>query len=261
MSIFGLITLFSFMVVMGGLVVLEYGNNSDLPLAKVLLVLLRLLIVAQAVLAVYEFPCYLVDGIVFISMGKDFLAKIMFAIVGVILLFIVGVILPKIKWYKHLQPSMGKIIALGIVLLSLFAYNELFNGSYSFDNIGEFHETKAMYEEFDDHFWPTKYIKHHSGMSDEDRIAIYPFDFTLSDGSEVLIYKGETFRQDNGDGTYELFYYPFTWKLYEGSDPVSLMRGGEKDIFVSGSDAVSQSDAPAQEQPAEGGGETQPAAE
>ena len=250
------------MVVMGGLVVLEYGGNSDLPLAKVLLVLLRLLIVAQAVLALYEFPCYLVDGIVFISMGKDFLAKIMFAIVGVIIIFVVSVILPKIKWRKHLQPTMGKIIVLGVVLLSLFAYNELFNGSYSFANGDEFRETKAMYSEFDDHFWPTKYIKHHSSMSDEDRIAIYPFDMTLADGSEVLIYKGETFRQENGDGTYELFYYPFTWKLYEGSDPVSIMKGGEKEEFVSGSDAVSQTDAPVQEeQPAEGGGETQPAAE
>ena len=248
------------MVLMGGLVTLEYGGNSDLPLAKVLLALMRLLIAVEAVIALYEFPCYVADGIVFISMGKDFLAKIMFAIVGVIVLFILGVILPRIKWKKHLQPTQGRIIVLGVVVLCLFAYNELFNGAYSFDNLDEYNAAKEMYAEFDRHFWPTKYIKHHSRMDDEDRIGVYPFDMTLADGTEVKIYKGETFRVDNGDGTYELFYYPFTWKLYEGSDPVSITTFGEKvEPPVSMSDAVSQTDATVQEDTVGEAAQEQPA--
>ncbi len=253
MSVFGVILLLAFLAIIGGLVALEYSGNSDLALSKVLLVLLRLLIVAEACIALYEFPCYVVDGIVFISMGKDFLAKIMFAIVGGIVLFILGVILPRIKWKKHLEATQGRIIALGIVLLCLFGYNEIFNGAYSFDSMEEFNSVKQSYSEFDNHFWPTKYIKHHSSMNDQDEIGVYPFDMTLLDGTKVKIYKGETFRVDNADGTYELFYYPFTWKLYEGSNAESIGVVGElPEPPVSAADVPSQTDiAPVEDLPEE----------
>lgn len=222
MSTFGILSLLVFLLVVGGLVLLHYGDNSDLFIAKVLFMVLRLLVTSQVLVAIYEFPCYVVDGIVFICMGREFLAQIMFAICGLIMLFVGGLIIPKIKWRKHVCPTMPKLIALGIVMICLFTYNELFAGAYSFDSIAQFNETREMYEEYDNHFWPTKYIKHYSAIDEEERIALYPFDVTTANGSEVFIYKGETIRITNEYGNSELFYYPFTWKLYEGSEPVSM---------------------------------------
>ena len=244
MSIFGLLSLLLFLFFMGGMVVLDYGGNSDLAIAKIMLFLLRVLIFMQAVLAIYEFPCYVVDGIVFACMGKTFLAKIMFAIVGAILLFIAIVFLPKIKWGKHLTPTPARLVFLGVVFICLFAYTELYNGAYSFDSIAEFQKAKEEFEELDDHFWPTKYIKHTNKLSEREQIAVYPLDFTFADGTDDFIYKGETYRVDYEDGTYSVYYFPFTWKLYEGSEPVLIISGAAP--VVSGSDVASATDAPVQ---------------
>ena len=244
MSIFGLLSLLVFLMVLGGLIALYYSSNLDLGLAKAVFVIQRLLVCSQVLIAIYEFPCYVVDGIVFISMGKEQLAQIMFAIAGLIVLFVTGLMLPKIKWKKHVTPTLPKIIALGAVFICIFAYNELFAGVYSFDSLAEYNETREQYEEYDDRFWPTKYIQHYSALRDQECIALYPFDVTLADGTEVNIYKGETFRVENEDGTYELFYYPFTWKLYEGAEAVSF--GGASQPVVSDSDlTVSAADASA----------------
>ncbi len=243
MSTFGLLSLLAFLLSMGGLIAFYYGNNLDLGIAKVLFMVFRVLITLQFVWAIYEFPCYLADGVVFISMGKEQLAYIMFAIVGLIILFVTGILLPKIKWRKHVTPTPAKLIVLGAMFICIFTYNELFAGVYSFDSLAEFNETRDRYEEYDDHFWPTKYIKHYSALKEQDLISVYPLDITLGDGTEVFIYKGETFFGENDEGKVGLFYYPFTWKLYEDADPIPF--GGTFEP-VSGSDApVSQTDAPA----------------
>lgn len=244
MSIFGLLSLLLFLVIMGGLVFLEYGDNSDLALARVLTFILRLMVFFQICLAVYEFPCYVADGIVFISMGNVLIAKIMFIIVSVIILFILGFILPRIKWYRYLTPTPAKLIFLGLLFICCFGYNESLGGVYSFDSYAEFRDTKAVYEEVDDRFWPTKYIKHHSNFNDEDRIALYPFDVTTSYGEEVFIYKGETVSYPAADGGYDIYYYPFTWKLYDGGE-AALLYSKNPPPIVSPSDAAANADAPA----------------
>jgi len=244
MSIFGLLSLLLFLLVMGGLVALYYSDNLDLGLAKAVFVVLRVLVFSQVVVALLEFPCYVVDGVVFISMGKPELAKVMFAILGLIIVFITGFILPKIKWKKYVVPTITKMIVFGAVFLCVFAYNELFAGAYTFDSLSQFNETREAYEEYDDRFWPTKYLSHYSPLKERECVALCPLDLTLADGTEVNIYKGETFMEMNEDGTYELFYYPFTWKLYEDGDPVVI--GKPSGEITSPSDVpVTPADAPA----------------
>lgn len=99
-----------------------------------------------------------------------------------------------------------------------------------------------MYEEYDDRFWPTKYIKHHSALKDRECISLCPFDVTLADGTQVNIYKGDTFIGENEQGERQLYYYPFTWKMYEDTAPLPFSGAGSQP--VSGSDApVSSADA------------------
>lgn len=247
MSLFGLLSLLLFLIVMGVLVILEYGDNSDLAFAKVMTFVLRLMVFAHICLALYEFPCYVADGIVFISMGNVFIAKIMFIIVGLIILFILGFILPRIKWGRYLTPTPAKLIFLGLLFICCFSYNEIAGGVYSFDSYDEFRSTKAAYEEVDNRFWPTKYIKHHSKFNDEDRIALYPFDVTTSLDEEVFLYKGETVSYPTADGSYDIYYYPFTWKLYDGGETALLYSENPPVIIAP---EASSTDVPAP--PAEG---------
>lgn len=258
MSIFGLLSLLLFLIVMGVLVILEYGDNSDLAFAKVLTFVLRLMVFSQICLAVYEFPCYVADGIVFISMGNVLIARIMFIIVGLIILFILGFILPRIRWSRHLTPTPAKLIFLGILFICCFSYNEIAGGVYSFDSYDEFRDAKAAFEEVDDRFWPTKYIKHYSKFSDEDRIALYPFDVTTSYDEEIFIYKGETVQYPNSEGGYDIYYYPFTWKLYDGGE-TALLYSENPPAIVSSSDVPSAADVPAAPAP-EATPQTTPAA-
>ncbi len=221
MSTFGLLTLLTFILATGGLVVLMYGGNTDLVLSKILMFVLQLLIAAEVVLALYEYPCYVVDGIIFICMGEPMLAWIMLGIFGLIIFFTLAMLLPRINWRKSLNVSPAKLIFTGLLLIVLMAYTELLNGIYTFDSYEQFVETKARYEEYDDRLLPTKYIRHESEENGE-QIALYPFDVTTAAGPQPVIYKGETFMVADEYGGFELFYYPFTYRLYEGADPVSF---------------------------------------
>lgn len=221
MSTFSLLVILIFMLSTGGLVALMYGGNTDLALSKILMFVLQLLVAAEFVLAIYEYPCYVVDGIIYICMGEPTLAWIMLGIFGLIIVFVLAMILPRINWRKSLTVSPAKLIFTGLLLMMLLAYTELLNGVYSFESYEQFAETKARYEEYDDRLLPTKYIRHESEEHGE-QIALYPFDVTTAAGEQPVIYKVETFAVTNEDGSTELFYYPFTYRLYEGSDPVSF---------------------------------------
>ena len=221
MSTFGLLVILIFMLATGGLVALMYGGNTDLALSKILMFVLQLLIAAEFVLAIYEYPCYVVDGIIFVCMGEPTLAWIMLGIFGLIILFVLAMILPRINWRKSLTVSPVKLIFTGLLLVMLLAYTELLNGVYSFDSYQQFQETKARYEEYDDRLLPTKYIRHESEEHGE-QIALYPFDVTTAAGEQPVVYKAETFLALNEYGVPELYYYPFTYRLYEGADPVSF---------------------------------------
>lgn len=221
MSAFGLLVILIFLLATGGLAALIYGGNTDLVLSKILMFLLHLLIAMEFVLALYEYPCYVVDGIIFVCMGEPMLAWIMLGIMGAIILFALAMILPRINWRKSLTVSPAKLIFCGLLLMTLLAYTELFNGVYSFDSYDQFVEVRARYEEYDNRFLPTKYIRHTDEEHGEE-IALYPFDVTTASGEQPFIYKGETFLEIYEDGSTELFYYPFTYRLYEGAEPVSF---------------------------------------
>ncbi len=238
MSVFGLLVVLTFMLATGGLVALMYGGNTDLALSKILMFILQLLIGMEFILALYEYPCYVVDGIIFICMGEPKLAWIMLGIFGLIILFVLAMILPRINWRKSLTVSPAKLIFCGLLLVTLLAYTELLNGVYSFESYEQFTATRELYEEYDNRFLPTKYILH---ADDEHgyEVALYPFDVTTAAGEQPLIYKGETFQKTYDDGTTELFFYPFTYRLYEGAEPVSF----ESPLHTS-VPSVSASDAP-----------------
>lgn len=221
MSAFGLLVVLTFLLATGGLVALIYGGNTDLAVSKILMFILQLLIALEFVLALYEYPCYVVDGIIFVCMGEPKLAWIMLGILGLIILFAVAMILPRINWRKSLTVSPVKLIFCGLLLMALLAYTELFNGIYSFESYEHFTETRARYEQYDNRFLPTKYILHADDEHGEE-VALYPFDVTTAAGVQPFIYKGETFLATNEDGSTELFYYPFTYRLYEGAEPVSF---------------------------------------
>ena len=100
MSTFGILALFAFVILAGGLAALMYYGTDDLPLAKVMLCCLYALIAAEFMLAVIKFPCYVIDGIVFICMGYKVLAEVMFVIFAAIILFFVIFFMTKINWNK-----------------------------------------------------------------------------------------------------------------------------------------------------------------
>lgn len=222
MSTFGILALFAFVILAGGLAALMYYGTDDLMLAKVMLCSLYVLTAAEFVLAIIKYPCYVIDGIVFVSMGYKALANVMFVIFGAIILFLIIFFLTKINWTKFLRVSSAKIIISGVLLLCLFAYTELFNGMGSFDSYEEFKQTKAVYEQYDVHFWPTKYIKHHSRLYNRDCVSVYPFDAKTASGRQPFVYRVDIDHETDDDGYTHYFYYPFTWKAYEGSEPVEF---------------------------------------
>jgi len=268
MSTFGLMVMFVFIIATGGLVALIYSGNTEMSLSKILMLVLQVLVGAELVLALYEYPCYAVDAIIYVCMGEPKLAWIMLAILALIILFIMAMILPRLNWSKSLTVKPGKLIVTGLLLMVLLAYTELINGVYSFESYDQFIETRQLYEEYDDRFFPTKYIRHTTD-DEEERIALYPFDVTTAAGELPVLYKAETFSVTHEDGTTELFYYPFTYRLYEGAEPVSFFdrtvpqtsgsdaaddgaqNSGTSGGDVSGGDASGSDTGAAQEQPAE----------
>jgi len=238
MSTFGLLVLLAFIVTTGLLVALLYGGNTDLPISKMLMLVLQLLIAGEFALALYEYPCYVVDGIIFVCMGESMLAWIMLGIFALIIFFVVAMIIPRLNWRKSLEVTPGKLIFTGLLLMLLLSYTELLNGVYSFDSYEQFTQTRQRYEQYDDRFLPTKYIRRVDSEGVE-HIALYPFDVTTAAGEQPVIYKGDTFMVIHESGVPELFYYPFTYRLYEGAEPVSFSAMPSVPT-VSGSDVSSK---------------------
>lgn len=265
MSTFGVLSLFAFVVISGGLAALMYYGADRQPIAKIMLGVLYCLIAAQLALVIIRYPCYVIDGIVFISMGYKVLAEVMFVIFGVIILFLLGLLLAKLPWEKLLKVTAPKLIVCGVLLLCCLAYTELFNGMGSFKDYEEFTKVKARYEQYDVHFWPTKLYKHHSKQYDRDCISVYPFDVRTASGKQPFVYRTDIFFDNDtveddyitvsgtdGNWAYpvqtdeyaNISYYPFTWKAYEGSKPVAFTdtdyvpESTEEIIHLSASDAV-----------------------
>lgn len=225
MSTFGLLAIILFMLLTGGAVLMYFNDNQDLLISKLLVLLLVLLVVAEGVLAIIEFPLYVIDGIIFISMGEEWLAHVMMIIFAIIIAFILFFIVPKINWSSLLTASPLKLVVIGAVLISLLAYTELFNGAYSFENMKEYNEMKSAYSQYDAHFFPTKILK--TSEEDDGHYSVYPFDATCASGKLDLVYRAEiaVISTKNEEGNIvetEMYFYPFTYKMYEERDPVAF---------------------------------------
>lgn len=220
-----------------------YFVDIEMPrFSAVLTLMLILMLIAETILAIFELPAKLIDGIVFISMGNRAIALCCGAVIFTVLLFILVLVLPKFKWKKILKFTTLKYVIMGAFVILLSIYTELFNGSYSFESMREYNTFKQDFAKYDRHFWPTKYIKtiEDNGQNTMTTYSIYPWDVEITDGRQFA-YKVVTFYSADGYGDSDSFYYyPFTYNLYAGvsSKPVEYEKqSAAPSKTVSGSDA------------------------
>lgn len=220
MSVFGLLAMLCFLLLTSGLVLLYCSHNEDLALAKLLLFVLYLILAAEILIAIEEFPLYVVDFIIFMSFGNVEVARIALIVYALIIGFPLMIMLPKIKWKRFLTPSPAKLIITGILLIASMMYTEMWNGKYSFDDPSEYEIIREMYAPYDHRFFPTKYIK----KDDEKNIiSVYPFDASSATGKLDYIYRGEIFLKADDVGVTQLYFYPFTFnKTNDSGTPVSF---------------------------------------
>ena len=244
MSTFSLLLLLLFLLVFG-IRIFMYCVNIYMPkVSDIMTLVLLLMIVTELILAIFEFPAIVIDGIVFISMGNKAIAVGCGIVILIVTVFIFIMIYPKIPWQRLLSFSPLKYALIGFVLLPLVIYTELFNGSYSFDSMEEYNDFKQSFSQYDRHFWPTKFIKHteDNGRDFVITYSVYPWDVEIPDGKQFA-YKVITFYSTDEDRQV-LNYYPFTYKLYAGVNSVPVEHDTPP-TTVSSSDMenVSESDA------------------
>lgn len=241
MSTFGLLVIIFSLVFMGGSILLYYADSHRVKLARFCMLGLYLLIFAEIILAFFEFPAMIFDGIIFISMGMENIANIMIIIVLVAIGFLFFMLIPKIKWRRFLRTTPVKLVICGVLLIAALVYTEAYNGRYSFENNEDFYSVRKMYEKYDNNFWPVKLIETNDTEADgTKRVSVYPFDATTGSGKQKMAYKVTIFRRfENGD--YVLYYYPFTYKTYVDGVAYSMdeyidFSALEEDDDVSGTD-------------------------
>ena len=212
-----------------------YCVNIDLPLvSEIITLVLMLMVISEIILAIFEFPAALIDGILFVCMGNKAIAIGCGVVILIVFVFVFIIIYPKINWHKIFSFSPIKYAIIGFLLIIATIYTELFNGSYSFKDLSEFNEFKNEFSQYDDHFWPTKYIREveDNGREIITKTSVYPWDVSISDGKQFA-YKVVTFYDESELSSQPiLYYYPFTYNTYAGVDPRP----------VQGSDAVSSTD-------------------
>ena len=243
MSTFSLMLMLLFLIVFG-IQFFMYFVDMEMPrFSKFLTLLLILMLTAEIILAVFEWPAALIDLIVLICMGNKTIAMCCAAVIFTVTLFILVKILPKIKWSKVLVFTPIKYVVLGTLVIPLLIYTELFNGSYSFDSMEEYNDFKQSFAQYDRHFWPTKFVKHteDNGRDFIVTYSIYPWDVEIPDGKQFA-YKVITFYSTDEDKQI-LNYYPFTYKLYAGVDSLPIEHAAASSVSSSDMNDVSESDA------------------
>ncbi len=222
MSIFGLIITLVSILCLGGSIMLYYADSHRVKLARLLIFGLYLSVFLELILALFEFPALIFDGIIFISMGMESIANIMIIIVLIAIAFVIFMIIPKINWRRFLRTTPVKLGICAALLIALLVYTEAYNGRYSFENKEDFYSVRQMYEKYDNGFWPVKLIETDDAEADGSKhISVYPFDADTANGKQPLAYKITVFRRfENGD--YVLYYYPFTYKTYVDGTAYSM---------------------------------------
>lgn len=228
MSTFSLSLMLLFLIVFG-IQFFMYFVNIEMPrFSGFLTLVLLLMLTAEVMIAVFELPAKLIDIIIYVSMGNRMITLCFGVAVSMVLLFIIVKIFLKIHWKNVLTFTPLKYVVLGGLVIMLSIYTELFNGSYSFDSMKEYNAFKQNFAKYDEHFWPTKYIKD-TGQSSRRRqitYSIYPWDVEITDGRQ-FVYKVVTFYatdddEENNIKSGDFCYYPFTYHLYTGVSPMPV---------------------------------------
>jgi hypothetical protein len=248
--VFGLIVTLCFLLLVGSLVTVYWSHNEDLTIAKVMMLVLYFIAVVEFVLSAIEFPLYVVDGIVYISMGNTAIAHIMIMVYALFFIFLFCVTLPHIKWGKFLTPTPAKLIVTGLLIILCLVYTELFNGLYSFKNPDDYFQVRDMYSQYDNHFFPTKFIE--KDGEDGKHVSVYPFDASSAAGELDFAYRAEISVGKDDKGITRLYFYPFTYKVFDGLDKIDFedptyipqskrpkVSGSDKNAVSSATDAVS----------------------
>ncbi len=225
MSTFGILLMILFIIIFGVQIFL-YCVDIDMPrLSGFMTLALYLILVAELILALFEFPAKLIDNIVYISMGYKAIAVGCGIVIFCVLTFIFIMLYPKINWQKRLTSSPVKYVVMGFIIVLLMVYTEIFNGFYSFNTMDAFFIFKSEFSQYDNNFWPTKYIQGSQNYQGKPitTYSVYPWDVDIPAGHQFA-YKVTTFyKEDENDGNkYKLFYFPFTYKLYAGVEPVAI---------------------------------------
>lgn len=240
-STFGILLLLLFLIIFGVQIFL-YCVEIDMPkVSGFMTLLLFFMLITEIILAIFELPAMLIDGIVFISMGRKAVAIGCGIVIFIILTFIFIMIYPKINWQRIMSSNPIKYVVTGALIIILMVYTELFNGCYSFQSMSDYFEFKSEFSQYDNHFWPTKFIENTENKGQEvmTTYSIYPWDVEIPDGRQFA-YKVITFYSSDEDGNnYRLYYYPFTYKLYAGVTALPIEH--DTNDTVSNSD-VSASD-------------------
>lgn len=239
MSTFNLLIIMLFILLFGARLFM-YCVNIEMPrVSEIMTLTLMLMLLSELVLAIFEFPAMIIDGIIYICMGNKAIAIGCGVVILIVFVFIFIIIYPKIKWKRILSFSPLKYAIIGFLLIIATFYTELFNGSYSFRDLSEFNEFKEEFSQYDNHFWPTKYIRdiEDNGSEILTKTSIYPWDVSISDGNQFA-YKVVAFYYYD---PHQMYYYPFTYNTYAGVDPRRLLgpdMGSSSDVNqVSDSDS------------------------
>ena len=236
MSTFNLLIILLFILLFGARLFMYCVNIEMSLVSEIITLVLMLMLLSELILAIFEFPAIVIDGIIFICMGNKAIAIGCGIVILIVFIFIFIIFYPKINWHKILSFSPIKYAIIGLLLIVSTFYTELFNGSYSFRNLSEYNEFKTEFSQYDNHFWPTKYIRdiEDNGKEILTKTSIYPWDVSISDGKQFA-YKVVTYYDDDHQ---ILYYYPFTYNTYAGVDPKPVLSSD----MVSASDLKQVSD-------------------
>lgn len=243
MSTFSILLLLLFLIIFGVQIFL-YCVEIDLPrISKFMTLMLFLILISEIILATFEIPAKLIDLIVLISMGKKAIAIGCGIVIFIILMFIFIMIFPKINWQRIMSSTPVKYVTVGTIIILLMVYTELFNGCYSFKSMRDYFEFRSEFSQYDNRFWPTKFIENTEDKGQEivTTYSVYPWDVTIPDGRQFA-YKVITFYStDNDENNHKLYYYPFTYRLYAGVTALPVEHDAEN-TTVSASDIPDTND-------------------
>ncbi len=226
MSTFNLLIILLFILLFGARLFM-YCVNIDMPLvSEIITLVMMLMLLSEFIIAVFEFPAVIIDGILYICMGNKAIAIGCGVVIFIVFVFIFIIIYPKINWKKILSFSPLKYAIIGLLLIFLTIYTELFNGSYSFKDLDEYNEFKQEFSQYDNHFWPTKFIRdtEDNGREFLNKTSVYPWDVSLSDGRQFAYKVITYFDESELSNKPTLYYYPFTYNTYAGIDPKPLVN-------------------------------------